>query len=68
MEPQVRKLSMSQLRRIVEQIRQILWLEWDRNCEGGTSNPDKEWKVETIEYVAGVMGDFGLQPANEEAK
>jgi len=36
---------------------------WDRDCEGGTWNPDKEWKVDTIEYVAGVMGDFGLEPA-----
>jgi len=59
---------MSQLRSIVEQIRQILWLEWDRDCEGGTWNPDKEWKVDTIEYVAGVLDDHGLLPAKEEAK
>jgi hypothetical protein len=52
---QVRKLRMSQLRSIVEQIRQILWLEWDHNCEGGTWNPDKEHSYDTLDYIAGVL-------------
>ena len=41
---------------IVEQIPRILWFDfarekWDR---------DKEWKVDTIENVSGVLDDHGL--------
>lgn len=41
----------------IESIRAILWQEAD-----GHWNPNKEWDEETLEYVAGVLVDLGLQP------
>jgi len=58
----VSALSAPQLRSVVNQIRQILWFEF------GTDkwNRDKEWKINTIECVSGVLDDYGLQPTKSE--
>ena len=60
----IRHLDTDQLRTIVENIQRILWFnyatdEWD---------PDKEWKVDTIEFVAGVLEDEGLRPNKKVSK
>jgi hypothetical protein len=59
------KLSLRQLRDIVEGIRDILWLDYDRDRI--VLNPEKEWDFETIEFVAGTLEDAGLRPAESEA-
>ena len=56
------ELRPAELRTIVDAIRQILWFDFAKN----EFVPDKEWKVDTIEFVAGVLGDHGLQPARKE--
>ena len=63
--PKVMKLSVKELRDIVEDIRDILWLDVcpDRDFY----NPDKEWDSETIEYVAGTLEDAGLRPEGSDA-
>ena len=63
--PGVMKLSLRQLRDIVEGIRDILWLDIDEG--GDVFNPDKEWDSETIEYVAGTLEDAGLRPEGSDA-
>jgi len=60
------KLSTDQLRDIVDQIRDILWL--DINPQGDFYNPDKEWSPDTLEYVSGTLSDLGLKPEREDAK
>ena len=63
--PEVMKLTIKQLRDIVEGIRDILWL--DIYPDRDFYNPDKEWDCETIEYVAGTLEDAGLRPQESEA-
>ena len=63
--PGVMKLSLRQLRDIVEGIRDILWLDIDSDRD--FYNPDKEWDCETIEYVAGTLEDAGLRSQESEA-
>jgi hypothetical protein len=59
------KLSLRQLRDIVEGICEILWLDFDG--DRFVHNPDKEWDCETIEYVAGTLEDAGLRPERSDA-
>jgi hypothetical protein len=40
---------------IVDQIRQILRFDFAAN----EWNPDKEWDIETLEYISGVLEDYG---------
>jgi hypothetical protein len=54
----VSDLDSEQLRTIVENIQKILWF----NYATDKWDPDKEWKVDTIEFVAGVLEDEGLRP------
>jgi hypothetical protein len=60
---EVSDLTVSQLRDIVDQIRQIRWFEFAAN----EWNPDKEWGMETLEYISGVLEDHGLRPAENKA-
>ncbi len=52
------ELSRAELESIAEQIRDILW----RDHRTNELDPDKEWNIETIEYVSGVLEDAGLKP------
>jgi hypothetical protein len=54
----VSELDSEQLRTIVENIQKILWF----NYATDKWDPDKKWKVDTIEFVAGVLEDEGLRP------
>ena len=54
----VSDLNTTELRDIVNQICQTLWFDFAEN----EFDPDKEWEVDTIEYVAGVLEDSGLKP------
>ena len=60
----VSDLSTPQLRNIIDQIRQILWFDFATN----EFDPDKEWEVDTIEYVAGVLEDHGLRPREKRRR
>jgi hypothetical protein len=62
--PEVMKLSLGQLRDIVEGIRNILWLDIEPHRD--FYNPDKTWDWETLEYVAGTLEDAGLRPARKD--
>ncbi len=62
--PEIMKLTTEQLRDIVEQIRQILWFDFAEN----EFDPDREWEVDTIEYVAGVLEDSGVKPERNDAE
>lgn len=62
--PEVMRLSVKQLRDIVDGIRDILWLDLDQGRD--FYNPDKEWDCETIEFVAGTLEDAGLRPAEKD--
>ena len=57
-------LDLDNLRTIVTDIQKILWF----NYATDTWDPDKEWKVDTIEFVAGVLEDEGLRPERKQAK
>jgi hypothetical protein len=63
--PTVMKLSVRQLRDIVEGIRDILWLDYDR--DRFFHNPDKEWDWDTLDSVAGTLEDAGLRPEGDKA-
>jgi hypothetical protein len=58
--PGVMKLSLRQLRDIVEGIRDILWLDIDDGRD--FYNPEKSWDWDTLEFVAGTLEDGGLRP------
>jgi hypothetical protein len=60
----VSQLSETELREIVEQIRSALWFDWAKE----EFDPDKEWDWDTIEFIAGVLDDFGLQPERKDAE
>src|SRR4051812_40227564 len=55
-----RELSHEQLADLVDQVQQILYLSAD--TQGMTWDPNKEWDVESLEAVAGVLEDAGLKP------
>jgi hypothetical protein len=63
--PEVSKLTPSQLRQIVDGIRDILWL--DIVDDQDVYNPDKEQSLDTLDYVAGTLEDAALRPAREDA-
>ena len=52
------ELTREQLEAIVGRIQSILWLD----PTTGAFDPDRSWDVETIEWVSGVLEDFGLKP------
>jgi hypothetical protein len=58
----VSELNADQLREIVSEIRQILWFDVDKN----EWDPDREWSMDTIEAISGVLDEYGLQPASTE--
>jgi hypothetical protein len=64
--PGVMKLSLRHLTDIVEGIRDIVWLHFDR--DHFFHNPDKEWDWDTLGYVAGTLEDAGLWPAGKDAE
>ena len=51
-------LTREQLKAIVGRIQSILWLDPTTDA----FDPDRSWDVETIEWVSGVLEDFGLRP------
>ena len=57
-------LTDAECRNIIDQIQQILWLDFVTN----EWNLDKEWGMETLEYISGVLEDHGLRPTDKEAK
>jgi hypothetical protein len=56
------KLTIDQLRDIVDQIRDILWFD----CAADEYDPDKEWSPDTLEYISGTLSDLGLAPEKED--
>ena len=52
------ELSRADLESIAEQIRDILWRDFDSK----EFDPDKEWSIETIDWVSGVLQGAGLKP------
>jgi hypothetical protein len=58
------ELSRAELESIVDQIRDILWRDYDTK----EFDPDKEWSSETIEWVSGVLEDAGLKPEDPPAR
>lgn len=57
-------LRKADLAKIVGQLQEILWFEFDIQ-DGkavGVINDEKEWDIETIDYVSGVLTDAGLGP------
>jgi hypothetical protein len=57
------ELSRGELESIAERIRDILWRDFDAQ----EFDPDKEWSVETIEWVSGVLEDAGLKPGDSQS-
>jgi hypothetical protein len=58
-------LTREQLIDVVTQVRNLLWREFNEGTDVESLNPDKEWDGETLEYVAGVLEDYGLAPTKE---
>jgi hypothetical protein len=58
------ELRPAELRTIVDAIHQLLWLDFAKD----EFDSDKESNIETLEYIAGVLEDHGLRPAEKEAK
>jgi hypothetical protein len=55
-------LSQVQLRTIVSQIQDLVWFDVDKNAW----DPDREWSMDTIEAISGVLDEYGLQPVTQE--
>jgi hypothetical protein len=55
-------LSQVQLRTIVSQIQDLVWFDVDQNAW----DPDREWSMDTIEAISGVLDEYGLQPVTQE--
>jgi hypothetical protein len=53
-------LTREELAKIVDDVQTILW--FDEEHDGPWANPDKEWDAGTIEEVARVLINFGLEP------
>ena len=51
-------LTREQLKDIVGRIQSILWLDPTTDA----FDPDRSWDIERIEWVSGVLEDFGLKP------
>jgi hypothetical protein len=62
--PQVMKLSVDQLRDIIDGIRDILWLDLEGDQD--VYNPEKDWDLDTLECAAGTLEHAGLRPARTE--
>lgn len=60
----VSDLDIEQLHTIVSNVQKILWFNYAKD----TWDADKEWKTDTIEFVAGVLEDEDLRPERKEAK
>jgi hypothetical protein len=58
------ELRPAELRTIVDAIRQILWFDFAKN----EFDPDKEHSYDTLDYIAGVLEDHDLRPAEKETK
>jgi hypothetical protein len=54
-------LPSADLARIVADIQAFLWLDVDRDAESFW-NPEKEWDFDTVENIAGLLSEFGLEP------
>jgi len=54
-------LPPADLARIIADIQAFLWLDVDRNAESFW-NPEKEWDFDTVENIAGLLSEFGLEP------
>jgi hypothetical protein len=50
------------LRTIVSQIQDLVWFDVDKNAW----DPDREWSMDTIEAISGVLDEYGLQPVTQE--
>jgi hypothetical protein len=59
-------LPFQDLARIVTNIQEYLWLDLTDKDEPFW-NPEKEWDLDTIEIIAGVLMDFGLHPVEPSA-
>ena len=55
-------LSQVQLHTIVSQIQDLVWFDVDKNAW----DPDREWSMDTIEAISGVLDEYGLQPVTQE--
>ena len=55
-------LSQVQLRTIVSQIQDLVWFDGDKNAW----DSDREWSMDTIEAISGVLDEYGLQPVTQE--
>jgi hypothetical protein len=60
------QLSHEQMQDIISQIQAMLWLDMGEKPQ--VWDPDKEWDSETIEWVAGVLDDYGLRPSKRHTK
>jgi hypothetical protein len=59
-------LPFADLARIVATIQEHLWLDFNRENEPFW-NPEKEWDLDTIESISGVLTDCGLHPREASA-
>lgn len=57
----VEDLDRDELAKIVNEIRDCLWLTYD-HALGFVFNHDKEWDADTIEAISGVLTDRDLGP------
>ena len=59
----VSDLDTDQMRTIIDEIRKTLWFNFATN----EIDADKEWNMDTLEYISGVLEDHGLRPERKEA-
>ena len=58
---EVLRLPTEQLVEIVDGIRDALWFDFEKN----EYDSQKEWNMDTLEYISGLLSDLGLTPEDD---
>ncbi len=61
------QLDRTDLENIVGQLQEAMYLEPGEDDDTFVWNPEKEWTIEILDLIAGLLADHGLVPSEQVA-